>query len=103
MIAAAIPSLKPLFRAVLQPLSGGASYTSSRHARVIRQTGPCRIDDVRLPSSSKSYEMYAGRRLKNTTVVVGGTRRENESVESILDVPEGIYVSKTTRVSVSVD
>lgn len=92
MIGACIPSLKPLFKAVLSGSSN--TYTPNQMSG---KKGYVRNDDT-LPSS-ESYEMY-GRRSNNTTVVSGGIR-ENESEKSILDAPGGIR--RTTRVSVSVD
>lgn len=92
MIGASIPSLKPLFKAVLSGSSN--AYTPNQMSG---KRGYIRNVDTE--PSSKSYEMF-GRRPKNTTVVSGGMR-DTESEESILDAPEGIR--KTTRVTVTLD
>lgn len=92
MIGACIPSLKPLFKAVLSGSSKRypPNQTSGNKGHVRNDTLP----------SSKSYEMYGGRS-KNTTVVSGGIH-ENESEESILDAPGGIrrplgFLSRSTE------
>ncbi|KAJ0121775.1 integral membrane family protein [Diaporthe amygdali] len=94
IIAASIPSLKPLFKAIL----GGSSALSRRTSRYIRNSDS-------FPNASKrretALEMYNSR-LKSTGVSSSGRRRfDNESEEMILSAQDGIQ--KKTHVSVSIE
>ncbi|KKY34131.1 putative integral membrane family protein [Diaporthe ampelina] len=94
IIAASIPSLKPIFKAILE----GPSVLSHRTNKYIR-------DNDILAKVTKYREnglkMYSNR-LKNTAVASGGGRRlDNGSEEMIL--PEHDGIQKTTHVSVSIE
>lgn len=94
IIAASIPSLKPIFKAILE----GPSVLSHRTNKYIR-------DNDILAKVTKYREnglkMYSNR-LKNTAVASGGGRRlDNGSEEMIL--PEHDGIQRTTHVSVSIE
>ncbi|KAG8164749.1 hypothetical protein KVR01_005024 [Diaporthe batatas] len=94
IIAASIPSLKPLFRAIL----GGSSILSPRTNN--KYIG--NIDSVAHATKNKGndIEMYNSR-LKSTAAASGGRRHfENESEEMILSDQEASQ--KTTPVSISI-
>ncbi|KAG6362935.1 hypothetical protein INS49_008030 [Diaporthe citri] len=94
IIAASIPSLKPLFKAILE----GSSALSRRTNKYIGNNGS-------LANATKhrenGIEMYKSR-LNSTAVASGGRRQfDNESEEMILS--EEDVVQKTTHVSVSIE
>lgn len=94
IIAASIPSLKPLFKAILE----GPSALSRRTNKYIRNN-----DSMAITTKHKGngIEMYNSR-LKSTAVASSGRRQfDNESEEMILSEQDGIQ--KTTHVSVSVE
>lgn len=91
MIAASIPSLKPLFKAIL---SGSSAEYMNNHKS--NQKGYI------VPSATSRnavFEMHS-RRSGTTAVARGGGHPDNESEESILAYQDGI--KRTTEVSVSV-
>lgn len=94
IIAASIPSLKPLFKAILE----GSSALSRRTNKYLRN--PDSLANA-TKHGENGIEMYNSR-LKSTAVASGGRRRcDNESEEMILSEQEGIQ--KTTHVSISVE
>lgn len=93
MIAASIPSLKPLFRVFL------AGSTTERESY---KGGYLRKDDTNPSAKSKDaiFELHT-RRTRHMAVVSVGSPGDDGSEESILGHLDGIQ--KTTEVSVSVD
>ena len=94
IIAASIPSLKPLFKAILE----GSSALSRRTNKYNRDNDSRAIATKH---GENGIEMYDSRH-KNTAVASGGRRHfDNESEEMILSDREGIQ--KTTHVSISIE
>lgn len=94
IIAASIPSLKPLFKAILE----GSSALSRRTNKYIGNN-----DSAANATKHKGndLEMYNSR-LKSTAAASGGRRHfDNESEEMILSEQDGIQ--KTTHVSISIE
>lgn len=93
MIAASIPSLKPLFRAFL---AGSSADRESYKGEYLRK------DDTNPSAKSKDaiFELHT-RRTRNMAVVSVGSPETDGSEESILGHMDGIH--KTTEVSVSID
>ncbi|KAI8277463.1 hypothetical protein K4K56_000584 [Colletotrichum sp. SAR 10_98] len=104
IIAASIPCLKPLFRAILAGSS--AKYTSqyNNHDGYVRNNGTNRTGATGDPQGN--IEMFSRSRRNTTAVRSGFNRSKMDSEESIVGrqgsvPPDGI--TKTTHVSVSVD
>ncbi|KAJ4999996.1 hypothetical protein K4K48_003257 [Colletotrichum sp. SAR 10_66] len=104
IIAASIPCLKPLFRAILAGSS--AKYTSkyNNHDGYVRNNGTSRTGATGDPQGN--IEMFSRSRRNTTAVRSGFNRSKMDSEESIVGTqrsvpPDGI--TKTTHVSVSVD
>ncbi|KAI8267691.1 hypothetical protein K4K58_007312 [Colletotrichum sp. SAR11_239] len=104
IIAASIPCLKPLFRAILAGSS--AKYTSkyNNHDGYVRNNGTNRTGAT--GDAQGNIEMFSRSRRNTTAVRSGFNRSKMDSEESIVGTqrsvpPDGI--TKTTHVSVSVD
>ncbi|POS79861.1 hypothetical protein DHEL01_v201733 [Diaporthe helianthi] len=94
IIAASIPSLKPMFKAILE----GSSALSCRTKKYTRNN---KSGANATKQKGNDMEMYNSRH-KSTAVVSGGRRHfDNESEEIILSDQEGIQ--KTTHISISID
>ncbi|KAF3809692.1 hypothetical protein GCG54_00005233 [Colletotrichum gloeosporioides] len=104
IVAASIPCLKPLFRAILAGSS--AKYTSkyNNHDGYVRNNGTNRTGAT--GDAQGNIEMFSRSRRNTTAVRSGFNRSKMDSEESIVGTqrsvpPDGI--TKTTHVSVSVD
>lgn len=95
IIAASIPSLKPLFKAILE----GSSALSRRTNNKYIGNNDSGVNAMK--HKGNDVEMYNSR-LKNTAVASAGRRHfDNESEEMILSDQDGIQ--KTAQVSISID
>ncbi|KAI8298358.1 hypothetical protein K4K59_002868 [Colletotrichum sp. SAR11_240] len=104
IIAASIPCLKPLFRAILAGSS--AKYTSqyNNHDGYVRNNGTNRTGATGDPQGN--IEMFSRSRRNTTAVRSGFNRSKMDSEESIVGRQESVPpdgITKTTHVSVSVD
>ncbi|KAI8163910.1 hypothetical protein K4K49_001664 [Colletotrichum sp. SAR 10_70] len=104
IIAASIPCLKPLFRAILAGSSAKCTSKYNNHDGYVRNNGTNRTGATGDPQGN--IEMFSRSRRNTTAVRSGFNRSKMDSEESIVGTqrsvpPDGI--TKTTHVSVSVD